>query len=86
MRFILQTGFRSLQSPQLLSFSPGPPEKAFYNKKFLEVSEPFFKKVLTRRRQFFYFIKRLKIFLKSFFSNPASSPPISREARKTDTM
>jgi hypothetical protein len=26
-------------------------EKNFNNQKFLEVSEPFFKKVLTRRRQ-----------------------------------
>jgi hypothetical protein len=29
---------------------PGPPEKLLSNKKFLEVSEPFYKKVLTRRR------------------------------------
>jgi hypothetical protein len=30
---------------------PGPPAKLLFNKKFLEVSEPFYKKVLTRRRQ-----------------------------------
>jgi hypothetical protein len=29
----------------------GPPQKLLFNKKFLEVSEPFYKKVLTRRRQ-----------------------------------
>jgi hypothetical protein len=29
-----------------------PPQKLLINKKFLEVSEPFFKKVLTRRRQY----------------------------------
>jgi hypothetical protein len=31
---------------------PGPPQKLLINEKFLEVSEPFFKKVLTRRRQY----------------------------------
>jgi hypothetical protein len=29
---------------------PGPPQKLLFNKKFLEVLEPFYKKVLTRRR------------------------------------
>jgi len=35
-----------------LSSALDPPQKLLINKKFLEVSEPFFKKVLTRRRQY----------------------------------
>ena len=33
---------------------PGPPKKLLSNKKFLEVSEPFYKKVLTRRRHLLF--------------------------------